>query len=159
MRSRSPGRPHVDLVNEAGAVPGAELLVKALEALMLEVGANEREATLVLLRDTAMAERNARDRGEEGPTDVLSYPTAEPGGLPFPGVPHLGDILINVDAAARQAAELGHPVESELQQLAAHALMHLLGFDHQTPADWRPFREAQARIVKLARRLTSGENA
>ncbi len=117
---------------------------------MGELGATERELTLVLLEDAAIAERNAADRGVDGPTDVLSYPTREPDDVGFPEVPHLGDILISLETAARQAEEHGHSLEAEVVVLAAHGLVHLLGHDHQDDAGWQPFLAAQKRALELA---------
>lgn len=117
---------------------------------MDEQGLAEREVTVVLLDDAAIAERNAADRGVEGPTDVLSYPTAEPDDVGFPDIPQLGDILISLDTAARQAVEHGHGTRQEVLVLAAHALTHLQGHDHQDEAEWRPFLAAQRRILELA---------
>ncbi|HNR00427.1 MAG TPA: rRNA maturation RNase YbeY, partial [Trueperaceae bacterium] len=99
------------------------MLVAYLEA----EGWGERELTVVLLDDAAMAERNEHDRGVAGATDVLSYPTFEPDGAWFPGVAHLGDVFISVDTARRQAAEHGHDLETEVLVLAAHAITHLAG--------------------------------
>jgi len=81
---------------------------------------------------------------------VLSYPTAEPDDAGFPAVPHLGDIFISLDTAARQAEERGVGLEQEVLVLAAHGLTHLRGFDHTSEAAWEPFRAAERRIVRLA---------
>ncbi len=118
---------------------------------MLEHDLAQREVTVVLMNDDAIAAHNLADRHEVGPTDVLSYPTSEPGDVGFPEVPQLGDILISLDTAERQASEHGHGVRDEVLVLAAHALTHLRGFDHQTEADWQPFTSAQGRILDIAR--------
>lgn len=124
---------------------------------MAELGLAEREMTVVLMDDAAIAERNAADRGEEGPTDVLSYPTLEPSDVGFPETVHLGDILVSVETAARQAEEHGHGLHEELLVLIAHGLTHLRGFDHQDEAGWRPFHEAQRRVLELAEGSGSGQ--
>lgn len=140
----------IELLDETGRYPHAKQLVTALQALMNESGLAGRELTLVLLDDASMARHNLADRGVNGPTDVLSYPTAEPDDQGFPQVPHLGDILISVDTALRQAQEHGHSLHTELLVLAAHGLTHLRGLDHGTEAEWQPFRAAQERVVQLA---------
>ena len=91
--------------------------------------------------------RNLADRGVPGPTDVLSYPSSEPDDVGVPEVAHLGDVLIDLDAAARQAPDHGHDVTDEVLVLAAHGLTHLRGFDHPDDASWRPFSDAQRRIL------------
>jgi probable rRNA maturation factor len=140
----------VELLDETDGYPGAEQLAQVLLAYMDELGLVGRQVTLALIRDAAMAERNLVDRGEPGATDVLSYPTNEPGDVGFPQLPHLGDILISLDTAKRQAAEQGHDLLVELLQLAAHGLTHLRGFDHQSDEEWPPFLQAQRRILQLA---------
>lgn len=103
--------------------------------------------TVVLLGDEAMAQRNVTDRGVAGPTDVLSYPASEPDDVGVPEVAHLGDVLIDLDAAARQAPEHDHGLTEEVLVLAAHGLTHLRGFDHPDEASWEPFLDAQRRIL------------
>lgn len=117
--------------------------------LLAELGLDERELTVVLLDDAAMHERNRLDRGVDAPTDVLSYPTAEPGDVGMPQVPHLGDVLVGLDVARRQAAAQGQALEREVLMLVAHGITHLRGYDHPTEASWKPFRAAQTRILEL----------
>ncbi len=80
-----------------------------------------------LVGDRAMRRLNATYRGRNMSTDVLSFPGDS--GQPEP---HLGDIVISVPAARRQAAELGHGVEEELRILVLHGLLHCLGHEHET---------------------------
>jgi probable rRNA maturation factor len=76
---------------------------------------------------------NRELRGKDRPTDVLSFPgEAAPAGEPRQEPHHLGDILISVPAARRQAAAAGHGVERELHTLLLHGLLHCLGHDHET---------------------------
>jgi probable rRNA maturation factor len=73
--------------------------------------------------DREVRRLNRAYRGKDKPTDVLSFP-GENG--------HLGDILISVPVARRQATETGHTVERELKVLLLHGLLHCLGYDHET---------------------------
>ena len=82
--------------------------------------------SVVLLSDAAMRNYNRDFRGEDRGTDVLSFPNEEEDGEEEP---YLGDILICVDAAARQQRET---LLEELQTLSLHGLLHLLGYDHET---------------------------
>lgn len=142
--------PHVEVIDETSGYLGVVGLKAALSALMAEWGHAGHEVTVVLLEDEAMAQRNWQDRGVREPTDVLSYPTFEPGAVEFPRVTHLGDVLIATGVAARQAAQFGHSLEEEVLQLAAHGLAHLTGLDHDDEAAWLPFKRAQQRILELA---------
>lgn len=140
----------IELLDETERYPHADELRRALALFMDELGLADRELTLVLMDDASIARHNQSDRGEEGPTDVLSYPTFEPDDEGFPQVPHLGDVLISLETAARQAAEHGHQLQDEVLVLAAHGLTHLRGYDHQTDAEWGPFLAAQERVLALA---------
>ncbi len=116
---------------------------------MREQGLTGREMTVVLVSDGAIAERNLRDRGVDGPTDVLSYPTFEPSDVGYPEVTHLGDVFVSLDTAKRQARAAGRKLGSEVAALAAHGLIHLTGKDHTSQAAWRPFTAAQERAAGL----------
>jgi len=140
----------VEILDETQRFPQGEAVRRALEALLAEQGASGRDLSVVFVDDAAIAVRNARDRGVEGATDVLSYPTAEPDDVGFPEVPHLGDVFISLDTAERQAAERGHDLLREVLVLAAHGVVHLQGFDHVDEAAWAPFLAAEQRIVELA---------
>ena len=81
--------------------------------------------SVVLVSDAAMKNYNREFRGEDRGTDVLSFSYEEDDGEEEP---YLGDILICVEAAARQQ---GKTLLAELQVLSLHGLLHLLGYDHQ----------------------------
>jgi probable rRNA maturation factor len=83
------------------------------------------EVSLVLTGDRAVRALNARYRGQDRPTDVLSFPG---GG----GAGELGDIVISVETAARNARGQGRTLAQELDVLALHGFLHVLGYDHET---------------------------
>jgi len=116
---------------------------------MEETGCGDREVTLVLCDDVFIRRYNHLHRGEDAATDVLSYPLQEPEEQDVPAVPQLGDIMISVESAARQAARAGREVLTEVMILAAHGLKHLQGYDHQSEEAWRIFTTAQQRILEL----------
>jgi len=91
-------------------------------ARALEVGG---EVALVLTGDRAIRPLNARYRHKDKATDVLSFPG--PG-----GEQGLGDILISVETAERNAKSLGRTLPQELDVLALHGFLHVLGYDHET---------------------------
>jgi probable rRNA maturation factor len=103
----------------------------------------DHEWTLVLVDDATIARRNLADRAVDGPTDVLAYPLMEPDDRGIPSVGHLGDVIVSLDTAARQARARGVPMWHEVAVLASHGLLHLLGWDHQTSAAWPPFEALQ----------------
>ena len=87
-----------------------------------------------------MRRLNRAWRGKDRPTDVLSFPAGGPGAL-------LGDIVISLDTARRAAKEEGRGVGAELDRYLAHGLLHLLGHDHERPADARRMAEAEDALV------------
>lgn len=112
-----------------------ELLGRAAteEALIGEV-----EVAVTFMTDDAIQEVNAQYRGKDVPTDVISFALEEmtEGEVAIvaeEGMPTvLGDILISVETAARQAGEYGHDFKREIGFLALHGFLHLLGYDHMT---------------------------
>lgn len=92
------------------------------------------ELSLRLTDDAEIQSFNAQYRQKDQPTDVLSFAALE---SDYPAIPnqselplYLGDIVISVETAQRQASQRGHTLRDELAWLAAHALLHLLGWDH-----------------------------
>lgn len=82
------------------------------------------QVTIALLSDSAVRRLNRTFRGKDAATDVLSFPSDEPG--------MLGDIAIARGVSARQARLMGHAERTEWRVLALHGLLHLLGHDHET---------------------------
>jgi len=149
----------VEILDETGRFRRRDALRRALVALGGELGAADREMTVVLVDDETIAAMNAAHRGVPGPTDVLSYPLHEPDDVGMPAVSVLGDVVISLDTAARQARERGHAPWREVVVLAAHGLVHLLGDDHADAAGWARFEAVQARALALADALVSAPGA
>ena len=98
-------------------------------------GVSKAEVGVVIAGDVAVRDLNRRYRGEDAPTDVLSFSLREDAGdfvLPPDASPRLGDVVVSLPAARRQAKEAGHSLEGELTLLLVHGLLHLLGYDHAT---------------------------
>ena len=119
---------------------------------------------LALVNDDAIAELNSDWREKDGPTDVLAFAAQDEtdDGLAFPmpadddadgweepGL-ELGDIVISLDTAARQAGEHGNDLPRELLFLASHGLLHLLGWDHPDDAQLAAMLERQDRLIHTA---------
>lgn len=100
------------------------------------------DVSIAVVSDRRMRALNRQFRGKDSATDVLSFPATH-----MPGVSSfLGDIVVAVGVATRQAREAGHPVSTELKVLALHGLLHLLGYDHET--DGGKMARAEARLRK-----------
>lgn len=83
-----------------------------------------RTFTCLFTNDAELERLNREFLGHDYPTDVLSFPSPGPDGF-------LGEIAVSVDRAAEQARRYGHPLEAELNILMLHAVLHLLGMDHE----------------------------
>jgi probable rRNA maturation factor len=102
-------------------------LRRLLGRLVVRYRLADPEITLALVGSAAMRTLNRRFRKKDQPTDVLSFPLGKQGP---DGRHYLGDIVIAVPVAFRQAREKGHSLKRELELLAVHGFLHLLGFDH-----------------------------
>ncbi|MBN2323152.1 MAG: rRNA maturation RNase YbeY [Spirochaetes bacterium] len=132
---------------ENGTLPASRgKLEKIAEAAFTLTGEAEGDISLVVCDDRFITELNERYRKRNGPTDVLSFPMRE--GKPFVASgAAVGDIVISVDTAGRQAAELGTDLEQEFIVLFVHGLLHLLGYDHQNRAQKRKMDKISKKIV------------
>ena len=97
---------------------------------------NAYELSLRLTDDLEIQKFNSQYRNQNKPTDVLAFATLEVN-IPKPSTEdfnweplYVGDIIISVDTACRQAKQQGHSLSTELAWLATHGLLHLLGWDH-----------------------------
>ncbi len=126
------------------------VLGKAAELYGLSEGV---EVGVTFLDDAAIQELNRDYRDKDRPTDVLSFALNEgdePEIVDAPEEELLGDILISLETTARQAEEYGHSLERELAYLTVHGMLHLLGYDHEEPADQAEMRlEEEAVLAAL----------
>ena len=118
-------------------------------ALLAALGQQDAELSVALVSDAAGAKLNRAWRGRPGATDVLSFSLLEGAHARHRGA-LLGDVVIAVGVARRQARELGHPLADECLRLLIHGVLHLLGYDHARPAEARVMR---AKERALWRRL------
>ena len=125
------------------------VLNNAATALAVEPSA---EVSLVLADDAYIQELNCHYRGKDMPTDVLSFALNEGEEPEIIGGPEenlLGDIIISLETAQRQAADYGHSLDRELAFLTVHGLLHLLGYDHENEEDRQAMRAEEERVLDL----------
>jgi probable rRNA maturation factor len=123
----------------------ARRLKSVARALLHEVDEEDSALSLSLVNDTEIRTLNREHRGKDKPTDVLSFPMYEPGEEGHPeGERLLGDVVISVDTARRQAAEYDAPLQNEIYRLLIHGLLHVMGHDHEEPGE-RAMMEAEER--------------
>jgi probable rRNA maturation factor len=147
----------VDILTESpqwDAQPGAEATVRGAiaQAAAVEGTADPGAEVAVLLCDDAViAALNARWRGRDEPTNVLSFPAPPPAILNPPADPaapaHLGDIAIACETVIREAQEQGKPVSQHLAHLAVHGFLHLLGYDHGTDGEAERMERLEREIL------------
>jgi len=113
----------------AGRFPGLRVagLAPWLEDLVAEVAPGFDSVGVRFAGDRAVRRMNRDFRGKDKATDVLSFP-----GEPSPEGRHLGDIVISIPTALRQATERGATLEEEVRLLLLHGVLHCLGHDHET---------------------------
>ena len=158
-----------DLVAAAGdladPIAGAEAwhhlvslwLAELAEELAANLQAQAYSLGLSLVGDAEIATLNQDWRDKPGPTDVLAFAAQDEGldQAPAPPLPagedseplELGDIVISVETAARQASDHGHGLQQELRFLACHGLLHLLGWDHPDDASLAAMLQRQERLL------------
>lgn len=119
---------------------GAECLLSRL----MERG--EGEVCITFVGDEEMRELNSRFRSLHRTTDVLSFP--QDGG---PAQDILGDVIISVDTARRNALRYNESLKDEVLRLIVHGMLHLFGFDHKKAADRARMRAKEDELLKVIR--------
>ena len=103
---------------------------RTVRTALRALGVWDHEVSLTLVDDRTIRTLNARYRGVHRRTDVLAFPLAGPAAV-------LGEAIISVETARRQAWALGHPLREELDLLCCHACLHLIGYDDREPLEAR----------------------
>lgn len=135
----------VTLQNPGGYPEGDEAdLAGWLERLLDEVAPAAESFGVRLTSDREMRRINRAFRGKDAPTDILSFP----GGPTEDGL-HLGDVVISVPTARRQARDAGYPTARELRLLLLHGVLHCMGHDHETDDGTMDRLEARLRRAWL----------
>jgi len=155
----------VTIVSDAeGAEAFSELIQSVAAKALAFCGAKiDASVELLIVCDEEIAQINGRTRGIQRPTDVLSFPMIDwkaPADKdvwrfldlsmekdPETGKVLLGDIVISIDTARRQAQEFGHGLMRETAFLFLHGMLHLLGYDHQNSEQEDAMRAAQRQIL------------
>ncbi|BBN10357.1 probable rRNA maturation factor [Marchantia polymorpha subsp. ruderalis] len=127
-------------------IDGPSAVKLAVEELELEKETETVELSLLLCDDGYMQKLNKEWLGKDSPTDVLSFPQDQaPGMTP---ILLLGDVIISLETAAKQAEERGHSLLDELRILLVHGLLHVIGFDHELgPDDSQEMEDKETQIL------------
>jgi probable rRNA maturation factor len=122
------------------------------DQMLYKLALPQAELSVVLCDDAYIQAINKQHRGKDKPTDVLSFPQAE---FDAPERPRrgeqldlLGDVVISLPTAQRQAESRRRSLESEVRFLLAHGLLHLVGYDHMTPDDKRIMTNRNRQLIR-----------
>src|SRR3954462_130155 len=142
--------------------PGSPALLPSVvrriaDAMLAELELGHAELSVLLTNDTEIHALNLAHRAKDKPTDVLSFPLDEGGGADgtVSGTRILGDVVISLDTAARQARGRKRELLPEVRFLLAHGILHLIGYDHGNPAEKREMTAMTRRLVRAASEKTS----
>jgi probable rRNA maturation factor len=131
-----------------------ETVRKKAAKILSALGLSDRELSLTLINDRAMARLNRETFGRRGPTNVIAFPLDD---APSPNGPPalLGEVVISLETTRRQAQEFGWPWQELLDFFLIHGILHLLGYDHEEPA---AAARMDARAWELMSRLYPGRS-
>ncbi|HAS73511.1 MAG TPA: rRNA maturation RNase YbeY [Clostridiales bacterium UBA8960] len=128
-----------------------ELIVKATDKVLECEGFDvEGEVSILFVDDNRIKSLNNEFRHKNEVTDVLSFPqydSIKDDGLNEPFI-YLGDVVISLEQAKRQAEEFGHSIEREIVYLTIHSMLHLFGYDHMSDADKKEMREKEKKVIR-----------
>jgi len=137
------------------------------EKMLASLGLTGAELSIALVDDATIHALNRDYRGKDKPTDVLAFameegeqvPSARSVGSPSPSGGQdsrvLGDVIVSIDTAAKQARKRRRPLLDEVTMLLAHGLLHLLGYDHQDDEEEREMVAKTRELEQVATRRAS----
>jgi probable rRNA maturation factor len=152
----------VEVLNESGVDLDVTQFVRLARFTLRRMRVHpEAELCLKLVDEPTMTEFNSKYMGNEGPTDVLSFPMEElrpgqHGELDADGI--LGDMLLCPQYASGQAASFSRTADEEMHLLTIHGILHLLGYDHAEPEEEREMFSLQERLLAEWQAVKSGDD-
>ncbi|MBP6835555.1 MAG: rRNA maturation RNase YbeY [Deltaproteobacteria bacterium] len=137
-------------------VVSTEEVRSAAEAMLRSLKLPRAELSVLLCDDATIHALNRDYRKKNKPTDVLAFAMREGEDGHLAG-DLLGDVIISLETATRQAKERAVVTRDEVMMLLAHGLLHLLGWDHQTDADDKRMRAETDRMLAVIRRAAAAK--
>jgi len=138
-------------------------VIKKMRKVLEDLGYHNKELSILFTDDDRITELNIRYLKREGPTNVLAFPMMEscdnenPGMFPAKTVSSsmLGDIVISLDTASREARDLGESLQDTTDRLLVHGLLHLVGYDHeQSPAEELRMNQEEKRLLEIIKTVS-----
>ena len=121
------------------------LLRRRARRILAALERDRSELSILLVDDAAIAALNRRYRGRSRPTDVLAFSLLEGAHADRRGA-LLGDVVIGIETAARQARARRRTLDDEVARLLVHGALHLVGYDHVRSAEARIMRAQERRV-------------
>ncbi len=132
--------------NEQTVIPVDTSFIEAkVETLLKALQHENSELSLTFVSDQEIQQLNSQYREADRPTDVLSFPQWDDA---FDEYPLLGDVVVSVEMAQRQALDHHLALDEELILLVIHGILHLLGWDHDNPDDEREMQEKTGELFE-----------
>lgn len=127
--------------------PTSATITKRSHAILDYIGCEQCELSVVLCDDSFIHQLNKKHRNKDNATDVLSFPMtdAQKGAIKNE---LLGDVIISVDTARRQAEQRNHNLLTEVTTLLIHGILHLVGYTHETDEDENEMNSTADNIMK-----------
>ena len=119
-----------------------------LKRILKDLECHDAELSILITDDKHIAELNSRFLKRKGPTNVLSFPIREDNPNE-PATPMLGDIVISLDAAMRDAIITGESLSKMTDRLLIHGLLHLLGYNHEKAEEAQRMEEETERLLTM----------
>jgi len=135
---------YIEINSSLHDTPTPDLLKDAAQAVLANQSI-DGDLTIVLTDDEQLRQFNREYLGIDTPTDVLSFPASETD--PETTRRYLGDILISLPRAKKQAQAAHHTLEAEVQLLTVHGVLHLLGYDHAGVKEKARMWKMQAEVL------------
>lgn len=125
-----------------------QIVHRAVLATLDAHNLEDYEISVLLTDDSRMTELNREYRGIDAPTDVLAFPQHEGKNTELMNLNVLGDVVVSLETAERQAITEKHSLAEEVAFLTVHGVLHLLGYDHQTQEEATVMFEKQDTILQ-----------
>jgi len=131
------------------------MIKRIMKRVLKDLACDKKELSILFTDDAHIRELNKKYRAKDRPTNVLAFPmTGDPSDT---ASCMLGDVVISVDTAIREAAETGETAEETIRRLLIHGLLHLLGYDHErSKKDERIMSLEEKRLGMLIKEETDG---
>lgn len=149
-RTKSTNKVLVTREQAPRGIATSRFVQSAALAMLSAMDLTKHELSVLLCDDRVIHRLNKTYRSKDKPTDVLAFALREGERGDLAGAV-LGDVVLSLETAKKQATERKIPVETEVLTLLAHGILHLLGWDHQTDRDDRRMRKETSRLVEAAR--------